>query len=78
MRVEDHVVHALHANSLKQIVNCCRFDEHRTGGSKAGGSARGHHSDLWGWKRESDTAVYRKSKSERIDDEVRPLWRANL
>jgi DNA invertase Pin-like site-specific DNA recombinase len=22
--------------------------------------------------------VYRKSKSERIDDEVRPVWRANL
>jgi hypothetical protein len=30
MRVEDHVVHAPHANSLKQIVNCCRFYEHRT------------------------------------------------
>jgi Domain of unknown function (DUF4145) len=24
------------------------------------------------------TCVYRKSKSERIDDEVRPVWRANL
>ena len=22
--------------------------------------------------------AYRKSKSERIDDEVRPVWRANL
>ena len=25
-----------------------------------------------------DRCVYRKSKSERIDDEVRPVWRANL
>jgi ABC-type Fe3+/spermidine/putrescine transport system ATPase subunit len=25
-----------------------------------------------------DSCVYRKSKSERIDDEVRPVWRANL
>jgi hypothetical protein len=24
------------------------------------------------------SCVYRKSKSERIDDEVRPVWRANL
>ena len=24
------------------------------------------------------TCVYRESKSERIDDEVRPVWRANL
>src|SRR5664279_3233319 len=26
----------------------------------------------------SGRCVYRKSKSERIDDEVRPVWRANL
>jgi hypothetical protein len=26
----------------------------------------------------SPRCVYRKSKSERIDDEVRPVWRANL
>jgi hypothetical protein len=29
-------------------------------------------------KPEIFTCVYRKSKSERIDDEVRPVWRANL
>ena len=27
---------------------------------------------------EAAPCVYRKSKSERIDDEVRPVWRANL
>jgi hypothetical protein len=26
----------------------------------------------------NDACVYRKSKSERIDDEVRPVWRAKL
>ena len=26
----------------------------------------------------NNTCVYRESKSERIDDEVRPRWRANL
>jgi hypothetical protein len=26
----------------------------------------------------SVACVYRESKSERIDDEVRPVWRANL
>jgi hypothetical protein len=35
---------------------------------------------LWGspGRIHSRTCVYRKSKSERIDDEVRPVWRANL
>src|SRR5665811_105285 len=86
--LSDHAAHRLDLLEHQPVfIDPGDFDFERSAASGAAIQLGPHHPS-WPAGKVADAAagdpwlsgrcVYRKSKSERIDDEVRPVWRANL